>query len=54
MGPLLRNLLLIVAAIILLFLAIKVVGQLFAIVFYILAILAIGYVVMYLLRGSKP
>ena len=53
MGPLLRNLLLVVAAIELLFLAIKVVANVLAIIFYVLAILAIGYVVLYFVRGSN-
>ena len=53
MGPVLRTLLLIVAAIVLLWLAIKVVASAISFIFYALAILCIGYVALYLYRRGR-
>ncbi len=53
MGRILRVALLIVAAIVLLFLAIKIVASFFSLLFYALAIFCIGYAVLYMVRASR-
>jgi uncharacterized membrane protein len=49
----LRIILSVIAAIVLLYLAIKVVAAAFSFIFYILALLLIGYVVYYFIAGAK-